>query len=88
MSTYVTVRPCDRYVTSTLELLVVDDYMIVYFHSSTPRSQMPGPLWIKKCYDLIDRRCVYERVEEPVLGLFGCGYVAITAIVHTNCAAV
>ncbi|XP_071140640.1 uncharacterized protein PF3D7_1120600-like isoform X2 [Mytilus edulis] len=44
------------YVISTLELLVAEDYMIVYFHGATPRRQMPSFGWLKKCYQMIDRR--------------------------------
>ncbi|CAC5424701.1 PRUNE2 [Mytilus coruscus] len=43
------------YVISTLELLVAEDYMIVYFHGATPRRQMPSFGWLKKCYQMIDR---------------------------------
>ena len=45
-----------RYVISTLETLVAEDYMIVYFHGATPRRQMPSFGWLKKCYQMIDRR--------------------------------
>jgi len=45
-----------RYVISTLELLVAEDYMIVYFHGATPRRQMPSFSWLKRCYQMIDRR--------------------------------
>ncbi|KAL3887239.1 hypothetical protein ACJMK2_027186 [Sinanodonta woodiana] len=44
------------YVISTLELLVAEDYLIVYFHGATPRRQMPSFGWLKKCYQTIDRR--------------------------------
>eukprot|EP00918_Siedleckia_nematoides_P070228 GHVU01153197.1.p1 GENE.GHVU01153197.1~~GHVU01153197.1.p1 ORF type:complete len:321 (-),score=44.79 GHVU01153197.1:3039-3878(-) len=44
------------YVVSTLELLVVDDYMVVYFHGATPKNKMPSFRWLRRCYDLIDRR--------------------------------
>lgn len=44
------------YVVSTLERLVAEDYMIVYFHGATPRRQMPSFSWLKKCYQMIDRR--------------------------------
>ncbi|XP_053387745.1 uncharacterized protein LOC123542835 isoform X2 [Mercenaria mercenaria] len=44
------------YVISTLELLVAEDYMIVYFHGATPRRQMPSFGWLKRCYQMIDRR--------------------------------
>lgn len=48
---------CYRYVMSTLELLVVQEYMIVYFHSATSsRRKLPGIRWFKRCYDMIDRR--------------------------------
>ncbi|XP_036715753.1 protein prune homolog 2-like [Balaenoptera musculus] len=44
------------YVISTLELMVAEDYMIVYFNGATPRRKMPGLGWMKKCYQMIDRR--------------------------------
>ncbi|KAK2087052.1 hypothetical protein P7K49_032959 [Saguinus oedipus] len=46
----------DRYVISSLELLVAEDYMIVYLNGATPRRRMPGIGWLKKCYQMIDRR--------------------------------
>lgn len=48
---------CPRYVISSLELLVAEDYMIVYLNGATPRRRMPGLGWLKKCYQMIDRRC-------------------------------
>nr|XP_042123491.1 caytaxin [Peromyscus maniculatus bairdii] len=44
------------YVISSLELLVAEDYMIVYLNGATPRRRMPGIGWLKKCYHMIDRR--------------------------------
>ncbi|CAN0320051.1 unnamed protein product [Bubo scandiacus] len=44
------------YVISTLELMVAEDYMIVYLNGATPRRRMPGLGWMKKCYQMIDRR--------------------------------
>lgn len=44
------------YVISSLELLVAEDYMIVYLNGATPRRRMPGISWLKKCYQMIDRR--------------------------------
>lgn len=44
------------YVISTLELMVAEDYMIVYLNGATPHSRMPGLGWLKKCYQMIDRR--------------------------------
>ncbi|XP_078533936.1 protein prune homolog 2 [Lissotriton helveticus] len=44
------------YVISTLELMVAEDYMIVYLNGATPRRKMPGLGWLKRCYQMIDRR--------------------------------
>ncbi|XP_039217194.1 protein prune homolog 2 isoform X2 [Crotalus tigris] len=44
------------YVISTLELMVAEDYMIVYLNGATPRRRMPGFGWMKRCYQMIDRR--------------------------------
>lgn len=59
----ITVHKCDpfvpdllRYVIHTLEILVAEDYMIVYLNGATPRRRLPGFTWIKKCYQMIDRR--------------------------------
>lgn len=51
-------RRVTRYVISSLELLVAEDYMIVYLNGATPRRRMPGIGWLKKCYQMIDRRWV------------------------------
>uniref|UniRef100_A0A3Q2SW16 ATCAY kinesin light chain interacting caytaxin n=1 Tax=Fundulus heteroclitus TaxID=8078 RepID=A0A3Q2SW16_FUNHE len=45
-----------RYVVSSLEMLVAEDYLIIYMNGGTPRSKMPGISWLKKCYQMIDRR--------------------------------
>ncbi|XP_013856165.1 caytaxin isoform X1 [Austrofundulus limnaeus] len=44
------------YVVSSLEMLVAEDYLIIYMNGATPRSKMPGISWLKKCYQMIDRR--------------------------------
>ncbi|KAI4877665.1 hypothetical protein NFI96_021337, partial [Prochilodus magdalenae] len=44
------------YVVSSLEMLVAEDYLIIYMNGGTPRSKMPGISWLKKCYQMIDRR--------------------------------
>ncbi|NWQ84320.1 ATCAY protein, partial [Columbina picui] len=49
-------RKIIQYVISSLELLVAEDYMIVYLNGATPRRRMPGLGWLKKCYQMIDRR--------------------------------
>ncbi|KAH9488334.1 hypothetical protein Btru_063736 [Bulinus truncatus] len=54
-----------HYVIHTLEELVADDYVIIYFHGSTPRRQMPGLSWLKRCYQSIDR-----RLKKNLKGLF------------------
>ncbi|KAK1790833.1 hypothetical protein P4O66_014691 [Electrophorus voltai] len=44
------------YVVSSLEMLVAEDYMIVYLNGATPRRRMPGIGWLKRCYQMIDRK--------------------------------
>uniref|UniRef100_A0A3P8WA03 ATCAY kinesin light chain interacting caytaxin n=2 Tax=Cynoglossus semilaevis TaxID=244447 RepID=A0A3P8WA03_CYNSE len=44
------------YVVSSLELLVAEDYMIIYLNGGTPRRKMPGISWLKRCYQMIDRK--------------------------------
>lgn len=48
--------PFCSYVVSSLEMLVAEDYLIIYMNGATPRSKMPGISWLKKCYQMIDRR--------------------------------
>jgi len=49
--------PCVcRYVIGTLELLVAENYMIVYLNGATTRRKMPSIGWLRKCYQQIDRR--------------------------------
>ncbi|XP_016388464.1 uncharacterized protein LOC107724169 [Sinocyclocheilus rhinocerous] len=45
-----------RYVIGTLELLVAENYMIVYLNGATSRRKMPSVGWLRKCYQQIDRR--------------------------------
>ncbi|KAG8130665.1 hypothetical protein E2320_017261 [Naja naja] len=49
------------YVISTLELMVAEDYMIVYLNGATPRRRMPGLGWMKRCYQMIDRRSKFSN---------------------------
>ncbi|CAG7824690.1 unnamed protein product, partial [Allacma fusca] len=46
----------NRYVLSSLEELIVEDYILVYLHGATPKSCMPTFSWLKRCYQLIDHR--------------------------------
>lgn len=55
-STFPCVASILRYVVSSLELLVAEDYMIVYLNGATPRRKMPGIVWLKRCYQMIDRK--------------------------------
>eukprot|EP00066_Takifugu_rubripes_P016402 XP_011605668.1 PREDICTED: BCL2/adenovirus E1B 19 kDa protein-interacting protein 2 isoform X2 [Takifugu rubripes] len=45
-----------KYVIGTLELLVAENYMIVYLNGATSRKRMPTVGWLRKCYQQIDRR--------------------------------
>ena len=45
-----------RYVLTTLDQLVAEDYVLVYFHGATPKSCIPRFSWFKNCYQMIDRR--------------------------------
>lgn len=49
-------RSLSRYVIGTLELLVAENYMIVYLNGATSRKKMPTVGWLRKCYQQIDRR--------------------------------
>ncbi|RXG68678.1 Protein prune-like protein 2 [Armadillidium vulgare] len=46
----------DRYVLTTLDQLIGEDYVLVYLHGATTRSNMPSFAWLKRCYQMIDRR--------------------------------
>nr|XP_035938789.1 BCL2/adenovirus E1B 19 kDa protein-interacting protein 2-like [Halichoerus grypus] len=45
-----------KYVIGTLELLVAENYMIVYLNGATTQRKMPSLGWLRKCYQQIDRR--------------------------------
>ncbi|XP_072258375.1 BCL2/adenovirus E1B 19 kDa protein-interacting protein 2 isoform X1 [Pyxicephalus adspersus] len=45
-----------KYVIGTLEMLVAENYMIVYLNGATTRRKMPSLGWLRKCYQQIDRR--------------------------------
>lgn len=44
------------YIVSTLDQLVTDDYVLVYLHGGTAKNCMPNFAWLKRCYQMIDRR--------------------------------
>ncbi|KAJ8413138.1 hypothetical protein AAFF_G00107200 [Aldrovandia affinis] len=45
-----------KYIIGTLELLVAENYMIVYLNGATSRRKMPSIGWLRRCYQQIDRR--------------------------------
>jgi hypothetical protein len=44
------------YVLTTLDELITEDYILIYLHGATSRSCMPTFSWLKRCYQMIDRR--------------------------------
>lgn len=44
------------YVVKTLEQLVTEDYVLIYLHGGSTRSNVPPFPWLKKCYQLLDRK--------------------------------
>ncbi|XP_063701315.1 protein prune homolog 2 [Culicoides brevitarsis] len=44
------------YVIKTLQQLITDDYVLIYFHGGSNKNNVPPFRWLKKCYQLIDRR--------------------------------
>ncbi|XP_015192196.2 bcl-2/adenovirus E1B 19 kDa-interacting protein 2-like protein isoform X1 [Lepisosteus oculatus] len=45
-----------RYIIGTLDLMVSENYIIVYLNGMSPRSKMPPLRWLRQCYQTIDRR--------------------------------
>ncbi|XP_036371996.1 BCL2/adenovirus E1B 19 kDa protein-interacting protein 2-like [Megalops cyprinoides] len=54
-----------RYIVGTLELMVSENYVIVYLCGMAPRSKMPNIKWLRQCYMTIDR-----RLRKNLKGLF------------------
>lgn len=44
------------YVLYTLNQLVTDDYVLVYLHGGTAKDCIPKFSWLKRCYQMIDRK--------------------------------
>ncbi|XP_075224606.1 protein prune homolog 2 [Lycorma delicatula] len=44
------------YVLSTLDQLITEDYVLVYLHGGTAKDCMPTFSWLKRCYQMIDRK--------------------------------
>jgi len=49
-------RPSVRFVVGTLDLMVTENYVIVYFCAGGQKDKLPGISWLKECYTTIDRR--------------------------------
>uniref|UniRef100_A0A3B3CTI5 BCL2 interacting protein like n=1 Tax=Oryzias melastigma TaxID=30732 RepID=A0A3B3CTI5_ORYME len=45
-----------RYIVGTLDLMVSENYMLVYLCSLAPRNKLPAIKWLHQCYTSIDRR--------------------------------
>uniref|UniRef100_A0A3B4ZTQ6 BCL2 interacting protein like n=1 Tax=Stegastes partitus TaxID=144197 RepID=A0A3B4ZTQ6_9TELE len=45
-----------RFVVGTLELMVAENYVIVYLCAGGQKDKLPGISWLKECYTTIDRR--------------------------------
>lgn len=46
----------DRYIVGTLDLMVSENYILVYLCGMAPRNKMPAIKWLRQCYTSIDRR--------------------------------
>ncbi|KAK7590928.1 hypothetical protein V9T40_002541 [Parthenolecanium corni] len=44
------------YILHTLNQLVTDDYVLVYLHGGTTKDCIPTFSWLKRCYQMIDRK--------------------------------
>ncbi|XP_051246839.1 bcl-2/adenovirus E1B 19 kDa-interacting protein 2-like protein isoform X2 [Dicentrarchus labrax] len=45
-----------RYVVGTLDLMVAENYVIVYLCAGGQKDKVPGISWLRECYTTIDRR--------------------------------
>ncbi|KAM3858561.1 bcl-2/adenovirus E1B 19 kDa-interacting protein 2-like protein [Diretmus argenteus] len=45
-----------RYVVGTLELMVAENYVIIYLCAGGQKDKLPGIGWLRECYTTIDRR--------------------------------
>ncbi|KAM5129186.1 bcl-2/adenovirus E1B 19 kDa-interacting protein 2-like protein isoform 2-T2 [Mantella aurantiaca] len=70
-----------RYIIGTLDLMVAEDYMLIYLNGCTPRSKIPPIGWIKRCYQATGRRL--KKNLKSVLIVHPTWYVrALLAIVR------
>ncbi|XP_051999551.1 BCL2/adenovirus E1B 19 kDa protein-interacting protein 2-like isoform X2 [Xyrauchen texanus] len=54
-----------RYIIGTLDLMVSENYILIYLCGMAPRNKMPGIKWLRECYMSIDR-----RLKKDLKGLF------------------
>lgn len=45
-----------RYIVGTLDLMVSENYLLVYLCAMAPRNKLPAIRWLHQCYTSIDRR--------------------------------
>ncbi|XP_060905439.1 bcl-2/adenovirus E1B 19 kDa-interacting protein 2-like protein [Labrus mixtus] len=45
-----------RYIVGTLDLMVSENYLLVYLCAMAPRNKLPAMRWLNQCYTSIDRR--------------------------------
>ncbi|KAM9294644.1 bcl-2/adenovirus E1B 19 kDa-interacting protein 2-like protein [Gastrophryne carolinensis] len=70
-----------RYIIGTLDLMVAEDYMLVYLNGCTPRNKIPPIGWIKRCYQATGRRL--KKNLKSVLIVHPTWYIkALLAIVR------
>lgn len=55
-----------RYVVGTLDLMVAENYVIVYFCAGGQNDKLPGIGWLRECYTTIDRRYEEPRPFTPL----------------------
>lgn len=49
------------YVYHKLEQLVINDYVLVYFHGATPKHRTPELKFLRKCYQMINFRQTFLK---------------------------
>ncbi|XP_041963648.1 bcl-2/adenovirus E1B 19 kDa-interacting protein 2-like protein isoform X2 [Alosa sapidissima] len=54
-----------KYIVGTLDLMVSENYVMVYLCGMAPRNKMPAIKWLRQCYNSIDR-----RLRKDLKGLF------------------
>ncbi|XP_061088476.1 bcl-2/adenovirus E1B 19 kDa-interacting protein 2-like protein isoform X2 [Conger conger] len=54
-----------RYIVGTLDLMVAENYIMVYLCGMAPRSKMPPIKWLRECYLTVNR-----RLKKDLKGMF------------------